>query len=262
MPSLGLITTGECEHRALGASLQRAFEGAELQLVQPFQRPVPSITSNYLGYPGPASGGTQVDKLIASMMATLARRDAPDFVVAIDDLEVPNVATAHHVTQLVSDAVRRAVGATPTHQQLARVRDRCSFHLLCPLLEAYFFGEPAALQRAGATRDARLDPTHHLEGFFAVDPEFMAPSDAREHPWRRPDRGRHPKRYLSFLVDPDDAGRAPYKESRDGVRALSTLDWAQVFAYQPPGVAFAHALFDDLADALGVENRSPGRATI
>jgi hypothetical protein len=259
MPSIALITTGECEHRALGASLQRAFEGAELAFVQPFQRPVPSITSNHLGYPGPEAGGTQVDKLVASMIATLEqRRDAPDFVFAIDDLELPNIATAHHVTQLVSDAFRRALGATPTHQRLARVRERCSFHLLCPMLEAYFFGEPAALQRAGGGRPAKLDPTHHLEDFLAVDPEFMAPVEVREHPWRRPDRARHPKRYLSFLVDLDDTERVCYKESRDGVRALSTLDWTQVFAYQPPGIAFAHALFDDLADALGVENPFPG----
>lgn len=258
MPSIALITTGECEHRALGASLQRAFQGAELLLVQPFQRPVPSITSNYLGYPGPASGVTQVDKLVASILATLERRDAPDFVFAIDDLELPNVATPHHVTRLVSDAFRRARGGTPTHQQLARVRERCSFHLLCPMLEAYFFGEPAALDRAGATRPAKLDPTHHLEDFLATDPEFMALDEVREHPWRRPDRARHPKRYLSFLVDPHDTERATYKESRDGVRALSMLEWAQVLAYQPPGIAFAHSLFDDLADALGVPNPFPG----
>lgn len=258
MPSIGLITTGECEHRALGSSLQRAFEGAELVVVQPFKRPVPSITSNHLGYPGPASGGTQVDKLVASILATIEQRDAPDFVFAIDDLELPNVATAHHVTRLVSDAFRRALAATPTHQQLARVRERCSFHLLCPMLEAYLFGEPAALMRAGAVRPAQLDATHHLEDFLAADLEFMAPGDVREHPWRRPDRARHPKRYLSFLVDPDDAGRAAYKESRDGVRALSTLDWLQVFAYHPPGIGFARALFDDLADALGVPNPFPG----
>jgi hypothetical protein len=258
MPSIGLITTGECEHRALGASLQRPFEGAELRLVQPFQRPVPSITSNYLSYPGPASGGTQVDKFVASILATLEQRDAPDFVFAIDDLELPNVATAHHVTRLVSDAFRRALGVTPTHQQLARVRERCSFHLLCPMLETYFFGEPAALQRAGATRSPSLEPAHHLEDFLAADPEFMVPDEAREHPWRRPDRRRHPKRYLSFLVDPDDTERATYKESRDGVRALSTLEWAQVFAHQPPGIAFAHSLFDDLAGALDVPNPFPG----
>ena len=159
---------------------------------------------------------------------------------AIDDLELSNVATAHHVTRLVSDAVRRALGATPTHQQFARVRERCSFHLLCPMLEAYFFGEPAALQRAGAKRAATLEPTHHLENFLASDPDFMARDEIREHPWRRPDRARHPKRYLSFLVDPHDTERATYKESRDGVRALSTLDWAQVFATATRGNAAQH----------------------
>src|SRR5262249_17975951 len=152
--------------------------------------------------------------------------------------ELPNVATAHHVTRLVSDAVRRALGATPTHQQLARVCERCSFHLLCPMLETYVFGEPAALQRAGATRPAKVDLAHHLEDFLAADPGFTAAGDVRDHPWRRPDRARHPKRYLGFLVDPDDTGRTAYKESRDGVRALSTLDWEQVFACQPPGIAF------------------------
>jgi hypothetical protein len=260
MPSIGLITTGECEHRALGASLLRVFEGVGLEIVQPFERPVPSITSNYLGYPGPTSGGTHVDKLIGSIMATLEGRGAPDFVLAVDDLELANIATPHHVTQLVADAFRRCLGDTPTHTALARVRERCSFHLLCPMLEAYFFGEPAALQRAGATRPASLDPSHHLEDFLAVDPTFLGPADGRrEHPWRRPDRDRHPKRYLSFLVDPDDDELTAYKESRDGVRALATLDWAQVFRFQPPGITFAYSLFDDLADALGVPN--PFRGT-
>ncbi|HEX7836167.1 MAG TPA: hypothetical protein VF469_01825 [Kofleriaceae bacterium] len=259
MPSIGLITTGECEHRALGTSLLRAFEGAGLEIVQPFRRPVPSITSNYLGYPGPTSGGTHVDKLVDSIMATLEGRGAPDFVLAVDDLELPNIATAHHVTQLVADAFRRRQGNTPTHSELARVRERCSFHLLCPMLEAYFFGEPAALQRAGAMRAVSLDPSNHLEDFLAADSAFLEPGDVREHPWRRPDRGRHTKRYLSLLVDPDDDERTVYKESRDGVRALATLDWAQVFQFQPPGITFAYSLFDDLADALGVPSPFPGR---
>lgn len=191
-------------------------------------------------------------------MATLERRDAPDFVFAVDDLELANVATAHHVTQLVADAFRRKLGNTPTHNQLTRIRERCSFHLLCPMLEAYFFGETAALQRAGAMRAAILHPCH-LEDFLAAEITFLTPSDVREHAWRRPDRGRHPKRYLTFrLVDPDDDGRTVYKESRDGVRALATLDWGQVFQFQPPGLAFAYSLFDDLADALGVTNPFPG----
>jgi hypothetical protein len=258
MPSIALITTGECEHRALGASLQRVFDGAELELVRPFQRPVPSITSNHLRYPGPTSGDTQVDKLVRSIMATLEQRGAPDFVFAIDDLELANVATAHHVTELVADAVRRYLGDTPTHKDLARIRERCSFHLLCPMLEAYFFGESAALQRAGSTHPPLLDPSRHLEDFQAVDPAFLGPDNVRDHPWRRPDRGRHPKRYLSFLVDPADEERTSYKESLGGCRALATLDWAQVFRHEPPGLAFAHSLFDDLADVLAVPTPFPG----
>jgi hypothetical protein len=44
----------------------------------------------------------------------------------------------------------------------------------------------------------------------------------------------------------------------DGCRALATLDWEQVFRHPPPGVAFAHSLFADLADALGEGNPFPG----
>jgi hypothetical protein len=127
------------------------------------------------------------------------------------------------------------------------------------MVEAYFFGEPAAVVRAGAQQPATLHPQHHLEDFREGGAmAFVAPSDRRDHPWRRPDRALHPKRYLSYLVDPDDTERVCYKESRDGVRALATLDWAQVFAYQPPGIAFAHSLFDDIANAVGVPNPFPG----
>jgi hypothetical protein len=225
MPSIGLLTTGECEHRALGASLRRVFQGAELEIVAPFRKPVPSITSNHLSYPGPASGPTHIDKLVGSMLAALDDKDAPDFVFAVDDLELPNVATAHHVTRLVSDAFRRTLGGTPTHRELARIRERCSFHLLCPMLEAYFYGEPAALTRAGAQSQAIL-LSRQLEDFESGEIAFLVTSDVREHPWRRPGRARHPKRYLSYLIDPLDAGLTEYKESRDGVRALETLDWA------------------------------------
>jgi hypothetical protein len=126
------------------------------------------------------------------------------------------------------------------------------------MLETYFFGEPAALQRAGSIRTALLDPSRHLEDFHVADVAFMGPADVREHPWRRPDRSQHPKRYLSFLVDPADEERAFYKESVNGCRALATLDWAQVFCYEPLGITFARSLFHDLADALEIPTPFPG----
>lgn len=49
-----------------------------------------------------------------------------------------------------------------------------------------------------------------------------------------------------------------YKETVGGCAALRSLDWAQVVAYQPPGIELVHALFDDLADALGVASPFPG----
>lgn len=256
MPTIALITTGECEYRALGRSLQGAFGDVDIEIVTP--RPALSVTSRYLSYPAPSGGQTLVDKLVSAMLAELDSRTPPDLVLAIDDLELGNLETPHHVTQLVSDSVRRAFGRTPTHREVQRVRDRCSFHFLCPMLEAYFFGEPAALRRAGAARAPILDPSHHLEAFRAADAEFVATATEVDHPWRRSDRARHPKAYLCFLSDPGGTQARPYRETRDGCAALATLDWAQVFAYQPPGIAFAHALFDDLADALGVPNPFPG----
>lgn len=264
MTSIGLITTGECEHRALPESLQRVFADARVEFVRPFHQPILSITSNYLSYPGPTIGGTKVDSLIDSIISTLDSRNAPDFIFAIDDLELPNVGTPHHVTQLVSDAARRNLALRPrTHREVAQLRERCSFHLLCPMLEAYFFGEAAALERAGSRRVPILAPLQSLEAFESRDERFLAYSDIpgrRAHKWRRPDRARHPKRYLCFLVDPTDEQWSEYKESVGGCRALATLDWAQVFRYQPPGIAFAHALFEDLADALGVPNPFPGES--
>jgi len=116
----------------------------------------------------------------------------------------------------------------------------------------------AALERAGSTRLPILDPARHLEAFKSDDEAFLAYEDIREHPWRRPDRRGHPKRYLGYLADPTDEQRTVYRESIGGCRALEALDWAQVFGYQPPGIAFAHSLFEDLADALGVPNPFPG----
>lgn len=251
MPSIALITTGDCEHRALGPSLRRVFPHANLGVWTPLQ-PIPSITCNYVSYPGPMEGPTRAGKLVRSVVATLGQKPAPDLIFVVDDLEVPNLDTPHHVTQLVSDAFRRETNTT-----LAQIGDRCSFHLLCPMVEAYFFGELAALTRAGAEATPLLGEAH-LEDFLVGDMTFLAKSELPGHSWRRPDRGRHPKRYLSYLRDPRETGRHRYRETEDGVRALETLDWAQVFAYEPQGIAFAHALFEDLADALGVANPFPG----
>jgi hypothetical protein len=62
------------------------------------------------------------------------------------------------------------------------------------MLEAYFFGEAAALERAGATRAAILDPTHHLEQLRSVDLQFVAPPDVPRHPGAGRSEPRTPRR--------------------------------------------------------------------
>ncbi len=53
------------------------------------------------------------------------------------------------------------------------VRERCSFHLMAPMTEAYFFGEAAALKRAGAMRNpSRFDRQ-------VCDPEAFTVADSR-----------------------------------------------------------------------------------
>ena len=254
MTTIGLITTGQCEHRALGPSLQRVFAGHGVEFRSPYAEPADSLTSGRLSYPAPETRAPSlVDRLLTRIAGELSRRGGCDYVIAIDDLELLNVATPQNVTRLVRDAAVRSLGATPTHHALGRFQERCSFHLLCPMLEAYFYGEPAALTRAGASRPAILDPAYHLEVFRSSDVEYLGPADEAGHDWRTSDRARHPKRYLRFLAAPGE-----YKETKGGCAALRDLDWEQVFARQPPGVAFARSLFDDVADALGVPNPFPG----
>ncbi|HEY0250860.1 MAG TPA: hypothetical protein VGC41_05005 [Kofleriaceae bacterium] len=178
------------------------------------------------------------------MQAELERRDGPDFVIAVDDLELDNIEVPGNVAGVVRDAIVRAMGDVPTLAQQARFRNRCSFHLLCPMVEAYFYGEPAALVRAGAKQLALLNATH-LEDFRSVDVAYLTGGGNVDHP----------KHYLQFLSNPDR-----YRETIGGRDALATLDWHQVFARQPPGLAFAHSLFDDIADALEVSSPFQGDA--
>ncbi|HYU81457.1 MAG TPA: hypothetical protein VFA31_01835 [Candidatus Polarisedimenticolia bacterium] len=253
--TIGLITTGQCEHQALAPSLQRVFAEADVEFISLFRDPTPALTTGHLDYPAPVSttAPTHIDKFVGRMAAQIFARNAPDFVFAIDDLELANIATPANVTRLMHDAAVRALGTVPVHDQIARLQTRCSFHLLCPMVEAYFFGEPAALVRAGARRPPILLESKQLEAFETADIGYEGPPDEARHDWRTPDRHRHPKRYLRFLADPGE-----YRETRGGHAALATLDWSQVFAYPPPEIAFARSLFDDLAHALGVPNPFPG----
>jgi hypothetical protein len=129
-------------------------------------------------------------------------------------------------------------------------------HLLVPLVEAYFFGERAALGRAGV---AAATPVHRVgadvEAFETDDPGFLpaalqknAEQVEKGYPWWREER--HPKRYLEFLVAQSGG---LYHETEGGARALEELEWS---ASSPVAatIPFARAMFEDLSEALGIPN--------
>jgi hypothetical protein len=268
MKKVVLIVTGECERLALVPSLQRYFPSVQ------FERPLflDSFTSARLK-PGDAPGPRprRVDRLAAAMVAATdpgRTGERPDLVLALDDVEIPNLDQIDVVVSQVRDAVKHHLATQPwasarrQEQVTQRLREHCSFHLLCPMLEAYFYGEPEALTRAGAQLASTVDgKAIDVEDFLTQDEAFLGPADKTKS-WATSDRQRHPKRYLQYLCDPvgDEQNPSPhrYRETHGGVKALSRLDWSGALS-QEVHARLIRSLFADLASALEVDTPFPGQ---
>jgi hypothetical protein len=98
-----------------------------------------------------------VDKLANALVTTAELRKAADMIIVVDDLEIINLSHPEKVVECFREAVENQM---QVHKSTQRVRNKlqndCSFHLLVPMIEAYFFGDkmdkgnPAALNKAGA----------------------------------------------------------------------------------------------------------------
>lgn len=256
-----LIVTGELEKAALHRSLSRWFpqtgDGQPIEFVRPsmFQGPTCNVMDDGAA-PKQVSElvRTFTDGLVAeALFGSDPRAKPPDLVVGVDDLELANLHQPDIVSRCIRHGVenyfvRHPVGSGSEERYRQMLREKCSFHLLVPMPEAYFFGERAALERAGVAErvHARLC-CEDLEALATDDPTFEA---RPEHPGDL----RHPKRYLShLLLRSGRAGPRPYRETRDGARALESLEWPTL-SDNPKHLAFARALFEDLAFAFNVPN--------
>lgn len=266
---IGLIVTGRCEQKALAGSLGRVFPGVTFEVLDR----VESFTSADLS-DAPVSPVPEptVAKFAASLVAAVEEdEDSPEMVIALDDLELVNAPHPERVANAVRDAVSAHLQAHSwtserTRQKvIQRVRERCSFHLLAPMVEAYFFAEPEALVRAGVTRAAVLEAAVDLEDFVTSDPDYLShprvPHKQKHKSWaiEHPLRARHPKHYLRFLCDPTNPLTERYGETRGGVEALEKLDWTRVFS-RAEHVRLARSLFEDIAHLLGVSHPFPGES--
>ncbi|MCP3137296.1 hypothetical protein [Pyxidicoccus xibeiensis] len=266
-----LIVTGKLEEKALHRSLRHLFAltSASVEFLAPLKEQ--DFTSTPLTTLPPEEGvsSSRASKLAARIVAELhpgrsSRAERADYVIAVDDLELANERQPGFVLDYLRRTIRNYVRSKfpqPAEQSFVfrKLATRASFHLLVPMVEAYFFGEPAALVRASATLAPNLfDSARDVEDFEVNDPDYMAltPPKVEWHP-----RPRHPKNYVRYLCDPQGTRsqneERAYRETHEGYEALSVLDWRTVLK-NPAHGAFMRSLIDDLADALNIPSPCPG----
>lgn len=203
-----------------------------------------------------------LEKFVAKLIGTFDpgnRRDRsrPDFVIAVEDVELANADDPARITASLRDSLQRRLDAWPAkdraHDRLREdLQHKVSFHLMAPMTESYFFADSASFTRATApapSRPNRFDPNTDVEAFAVDDPDYLDPPPESTSRWcTATERQGHPKRYLIYLTEHGTGGQ--YRESEHGVRALEGLDWPHV-TREPAHTSFARSLLADLMDMLG-----------
>lgn len=284
MTRVALIVTGDTEFAAMCDSLKRAFPALDFEVhASPRGQAMDGFTSNPLRDEEPLLSKLSPDglelltplaKLVDQLLLSVnpgRNGDPYDYAVLIDDLEIANRSKPELVVEHVRRAVPRRIDAvwpsSEASRQKAReiARSRCSFHLLSPMVESYFFGESAALDRAGRVsgRPSLFDPSAaDMEAFLVHDPDYesVTPGGTKREAkgdWRRSQdqRPHHPKKYVQYLADPDRDGRTLYQEATTGRDALKRLDWDQVLR----DVRFARTIRSLFADLAQMAQPAPTR---
>lgn len=257
-----LIVTGDVEKLALHKSLRSMFpdrrDGRKVSWEAPRKLEGGTTTARLEADEDPSR---EMLVLAQKMIdeACIGKKDGPnDLVIAVVDVELGNVDRE----QIVVDHIRAALRVKlaryeePLRTQYQDwLRERCSFHMLKPMVESYFFGDPAALHLAGA-RHPPLLVVRDPEGFESCDPKWLPqcaqenahPDRQRLKPWWRHEK--HPKHYLQHLCD--RAG-AVYDEGLSGMVALTALKWVDVPG-EPAAAPILRCLFEDLSEWFGIEN--------
>ncbi len=182
-----------------------------------------------------------------------------DLVIVIDDVELGNVGQETIVATQFREALSKRLleySANTQTRYRAVLREKCSFHMLKPMVESYLFGDPPALASAGvpASRPPKLLQPR-IEQFESNDILWL-PTCAIENsrlktklPWWRHEC--HPKHYLVHLAA---SANVFYEETNHGKHALKSLNWNTAALAAPKDVPIIRSLFQDLADWFGVPN--------
>ena len=184
---VAILPTGRMEHLGVPHALHALFPNHDFYSIakrSSDKEPFDSFTSSdkplMLGKPN-----GNVDKIVEQMAAELfPGRDgrAPDLLVVLEDLELPNMHQPEIVVQLFRDAIARHVGklrgsSPPRADKVEEaLLSKASFHLAVPMIEAWLFADPDGPRNAGAPSE-RLPPNWERakdpEEFLTQDPGYL-----------------------------------------------------------------------------------------
>lgn len=268
-----LIVTGDMEKAAIHLSLRDNFPAKNFANEEVFwdtPRKEHCATSNRLRPNAPASNPMRA--LAKAMLAEVlvGKHGIPaDLVLVIDDVELNNLGQEALIAASFRDAVQieltqrcSTVSAQVEDDFRTRVRERCSFHLLRPMVEAYLFSDVIALGIAGvpAMRTPLLRHATNVEDFESIDPNWLPQCQLKNaakqltFPWWRHEH--HPKHYLEHLVG---EASATYEETQQGANALRALNWCSV-AKIPTDGPIISSLFEDVFEWFGLPNSFIGNS--
>jgi hypothetical protein len=187
-----------------------------------------------------------------------------DLVVVVDDGEIGNLGDGHniaaHFRLAMTEVIHMRASDPAANAALRRrVRERVSFHLFMPMVEAHFFLGRAALAECGVAPSVTpLLASSDAEQFESNDPLWLPiclQENARRAgvaPWWRHER--HPKHYLQHLLDRSEAGI--YEETSAAAQtALTGTEWGR---YGDANGQFVRSLFEDIALWFDVPNPMGG----
>lgn len=264
MPIIKLIVTGEMEKGALHKSLQKCFQTRPEEIAVEWPTPnkaYPATSARLRESKEPTEKMVELANIMIAEVLYSKTGKSPDLVLVIDDLELHNAGQEALVAQHFRLAIEKVIAKTEKYRtQEAKIRlllrERCSFHLLKPMVEAYLFGDAAAFRTAATSKLAKLPAGLDLEEFETDDSSYL-PQCHKINEQRKADfpdwrEERHPKRYLLFL-NPE------YNETKEGKDALLMLNWATLTTNKAH-LQVIRALLKDLSAWFGRDNPLPGES--
>lgn len=155
---VAILSTGLTEWHGLHLAIERQFPGHTFSQI-PTHAEVDSDPDHfpYDGFPSNRISGDAVDDPPERASGWRAAqealgdpdREAADLVVILDDLELPNVAQPLLVADVMRAAAQHVSGLSGRFQARTAqaLRERVSFHLAAPMIEACLFADPGAIRR-------------------------------------------------------------------------------------------------------------------